>query len=172
MQERPAFAAAEARHATRRILPMLGSMRPSLGPSPRRNFAAAIRHADRLVGLDPLRESHHQLLIRLHAENQDRASAMRAYHQCMRTLRRELAVEPGPETRALFEKLLKAEPIVPPRTEAPSADITPRQPMIGRKAELTRLSECWRAAANGENGRLIRRRRGRVGRRRAPHDVR
>jgi len=75
---------------------------------------------------------------------------MRAYHQCMRTLRRELAVEPGPETRALFEKLLKAEPIVPPRTEAPSADITPRQPMIGRKAELTRLSECWRAAANGE----------------------
>jgi DNA-binding SARP family transcriptional activator/predicted ATPase len=115
----------------------------------RRNFAAAIRHADRLVALDPLSESHHQLLIRLHAENQDRASAMRAYHQCMRTLRRELAVDPGPETRALFDKLLKAEPIGPARTEAPTVDATPRAPMIGRKPELVRLSEWWRTSANG-----------------------
>jgi DNA-binding SARP family transcriptional activator/predicted ATPase len=117
--------------------------------SERRDFSSAIRHTERLVALDPLREAHHQLLIRLHAENQDRASAIRAYHQCMRTLRRELAVEPGPETRALFEKLLKSEPIAPARSEAPSADAAPRQPMIGRKKELVRLSECWRAAAAG-----------------------
>jgi DNA-binding SARP family transcriptional activator/predicted ATPase len=115
----------------------------------RSDFASAIRHADRLVGLDPLRESHHQLLIRLHAENQDRASAIRAYHQCMRTLRRELAIEPGPETRALFDKLLKSEPIAPARVEAPAADAAPRQPMIGRKSELLRLSDYWRAAIGG-----------------------
>jgi DNA-binding SARP family transcriptional activator/predicted ATPase len=113
------------------------------------DFASAIRHADRLVALDPLGEAHHQLLIRLHAENNDRASAMRAYHQCMRTLRRELAVDPGPETRALFEKLLKSEPIGPARTEAPAADAVPRDPIVGRKKELMQLSEYWRAVAQG-----------------------
>ena len=115
----------------------------------RGDLASAIRHAERLVALDPLREPHHQILIRLHAENQDRASAMRAYHQCMRTLRRELAIEPSPETRGLFDKLLKSEPIAPARTEAPAAGAAPRQPMIGRKNELVRLSEYWRAAASG-----------------------
>jgi DNA-binding SARP family transcriptional activator/predicted ATPase len=115
----------------------------------RGELLAAIRHADRLVALDPLRESHHQLLIRLHAENHDRASALRAFHQCMRTLRRELAVEPGPETRALFEKLRKAEPMSAARAkpEAPSADVAPPQPMIGRKDELVKLSQCWRDAS-------------------------
>src|SRR5581483_1621416 len=48
---------------------------------------------ERLVALDPLREAHHQSVIRLHAAHGDRASALRAYHQCMRTLRRELGVE-------------------------------------------------------------------------------
>ena len=31
-----------------------------------RDYPAAIRHAERLVALDPLAEAHHQLLIRLH----------------------------------------------------------------------------------------------------------
>jgi DNA-binding SARP family transcriptional activator len=48
-----------------------------------RDLPAAIRYAERLVSLDPLREAHHQLLIRLHGVNRDRASALRAYHQCM-----------------------------------------------------------------------------------------
>jgi DNA-binding SARP family transcriptional activator len=75
-----------------------------------KQYAAAIPWADRLVALDSLSEAHHQLLIRLHAANHDRASALRAYHQCMRVLRREMGVEPGPATRELFERILKAEP--------------------------------------------------------------
>ncbi len=62
------------------------------------------------MALDPLGESHYQLLIRLHAANHDRSSALRAYHQCMRVLRREMGVEPGPATVELFERILKAEP--------------------------------------------------------------
>ena len=61
----------------------------------RRSYAAAIPWAERLVALDALCEAHHQMLIRLHAANHDRASALRAYHQCMRVLRREMGVEPG-----------------------------------------------------------------------------
>src|SRR4051794_3858747 len=47
--------------------------RLALASEHRRDFATAIRHAERLVSLDPLREAHHQLLIRLHAEAGDRA---------------------------------------------------------------------------------------------------
>ena len=69
-----------------------------------RNPDASRMIADRLVALDSLSEANHQLLIRLHAANDDRASALRAYHQCMRVLRRELGVEPGQATRELFER--------------------------------------------------------------------
>ena len=74
-----------------------------------KEYAAAIPCAERLVALDSLCEAHHQLLIRLHAANHDRASALRAYHQCMRVLRRELGVEPGAATQELFDRILKAE---------------------------------------------------------------
>jgi DNA-binding SARP family transcriptional activator len=72
------------------------------------DYEAAIRHAERLVAQDPLREAHHQLMIRLHIANHDRAAALRAYHQCMRGLRRELGVDPDPVTRDLYERALKA----------------------------------------------------------------
>ena len=73
-------------------------------------YAAAIPCAERLIALDSFCEAHHQLLIRLHAANHDRSSALRAYHQCMRVLRREMGVEPGAATVELFERILKAEP--------------------------------------------------------------
>ena len=75
-----------------------------------KEYTAAIPYAERLVALDSLSETHHQLLIRLHAANHDRSSALRAYHQCMRVLRREMGVEPGPATLELFERILKATP--------------------------------------------------------------
>ncbi len=76
----------------------------------RKEYAAAIPCAERLVAMDPLCEPYHRLLIRLHAANNDRSSALRAYHQCMRALRREMGVEPGPATLELFERILKAQP--------------------------------------------------------------
>src|SRR5215472_1103679 len=75
-----------------------------------KEFSAALPFAERLVALDPLGESHHQLVMRLHAANHDRSSALRAYHQCMRVLRREMGVEPGAATVELFERILKAKP--------------------------------------------------------------
>src|SRR5439155_2733385 len=44
------------------------------------DYPAAIRYAERLISLDPLREPYYQSLIRLHARNQDRSSALRVYH--------------------------------------------------------------------------------------------
>ena len=115
----------------------------------RSDLPGAIRCASRLVAQDPLCEPNHQLLIRLHAANHDRASALRAYHQCMRTLRRELAVEPDASTRELFEKLLKSESAPAERPELPSPAAAPAPAMVGRKREWQRLVECWRVAAGG-----------------------
>ena len=62
----------------------------------RRTARLSRRHPPRRTpgGARPLSEAHHQLLIRLHAANHDRASALRAYHQCIQVLRRELGVDP------------------------------------------------------------------------------
>jgi len=117
-----------------------------------KEYPEAIPRAERLVALDPLSESHHQLLIRLHAANHDRSSALRAYHQCMRILRREMGVEPGPATRELFERILKAEPGAPrdPATKAPVAKPVPRlqkvRALIGRSMEWHQLTSAWQSA--------------------------
>ena len=114
-----------------------------------RDLPAAIRYAERLVAQDPLREAHHQLLIRLHASNHDRASALRAYHQCMRVLRRELGVEPSAATRGLFEHALKSDLAAAAPAELPHALEDSPSPLIGRKKEWRRLVECWDIASAG-----------------------
>ncbi|MBV9305552.1 MAG: AAA family ATPase [Acidobacteriaceae bacterium] len=115
----------------------------------RRAYPAAIHYAERLVAHDQLREAHYQLLIRLHALNSDRASALRTYHQCMRILRRELGVEPSIATRELFEQILKSEVAALPHVELPSTMPVPPSPIIGRKEEWQNLVNCWDIAAEG-----------------------
>jgi DNA-binding SARP family transcriptional activator/predicted ATPase len=115
-------------------------------------YATAIPWAERLVALDALNESDHQLLIRLHAANQDRASALRAYHQCLRVLRREMGVEPGPATMELFERILKAEPEAsgepaPGATRAkPIRQLQKVRALVGRTREWQELTAAWRLA--------------------------
>jgi DNA-binding SARP family transcriptional activator len=112
-----------------------------------RDYPAAIRHAERLVALDPLAEAHYQLLIRLHALHHDRASALRAFHQCKQVLRRELGVDPDAATRALFDQVLRAEPLAAARAELPPASAESPPPMVGRKTEWEQLVTCWRTTA-------------------------
>jgi DNA-binding SARP family transcriptional activator/predicted ATPase len=120
-----------------------------------KQYAAAIPWADRLVALDSLCEAHHQLLIRLHAANHDRASALRAYHQCMRVLRREMGVEPGRATQELFERILKTEPgasrelasgspLSP--TAKPVSQLQKARALVGRTREWHQLALAWQTA--------------------------
>ncbi len=118
-------------------------------------YAAAIPCAERLVALDSLCEPHHQLLIRLHAANHDRSSALRAYHQCMRVLRREMGVEPGPATLELFERILKADSgasgkptsgsSMPPSAK-PVSQLQKVRALVGRTTEWHRLASVWQSA--------------------------
>jgi len=120
-----------------------------------KGYTTAIPLAERLVALDSLSESHHQLLIRLHAANHDRSSALRAYHQCMRVLRREMGVEPGPATMELFERILKAEPeassdvaseSAPPAAVKPFSQLQKVRALVGRAVEWHRLASVWQLA--------------------------
>jgi DNA-binding SARP family transcriptional activator/tetratricopeptide (TPR) repeat protein len=121
--------------------------RLATGLEGRKEYAAAIPWAERLVSQDSLNESHHQLLIRLHEGNRDRASALRAYHQCMRTLRRETGVGPGPATVELFERILKTDSSTPDRSSDGAAwAASPAQALIGRRAEWLHIASAWQTA--------------------------
>jgi DNA-binding SARP family transcriptional activator len=63
----------------------------------------------RLVELDPCNEPAHCRLMRCYLQRGLRALAIRQYHACMAALRTELGVPPGPETRTLFERMLRDE---------------------------------------------------------------
>jgi DNA-binding SARP family transcriptional activator/predicted ATPase len=112
------------------------------------DFFGAIRHATRLISLDPLRESSYQALMRLHARNNDRSAVLRVYHQCMRTLQRELGVSPSKATQDLFTQALKAEhvEVAPAMLSHATAS---QSPLVGRTREWERLLECWRRASQG-----------------------
>jgi DNA-binding SARP family transcriptional activator len=106
--------------------------------------AGAVALAERLVRDEPLAEDAYRLLMWVHARRGDRANALRAYHQCVSALERELAVGPSAATQRAFRRLVAAEdvaatPVV--RVAGP--------PLVGRAAERARLAEVWRAAEAG-----------------------
>ncbi|MCB0190122.1 MAG: bacterial transcriptional activator domain-containing protein, partial [Caldilineaceae bacterium] len=69
------------------------------------DFAAAIHYATELRSSDPFSEQSYRLLMTLHEASGDRAAALRIYHDCVAMLQRELDVEPGPETQAIYQRL-------------------------------------------------------------------
>lgn len=135
----------QLRHQLAEVLSRLASLLEKIG-----DYAAGIRHATRLVALDPLREAYYQTLMLLHLRNHDRSSALRVYHQCMRNLQRELGVSPSKEIQAIFMQVLKSEDQQDVPTELPPYAATKPLPMVGRKVEWERLLGCWHLVTEGE----------------------
>jgi DNA-binding SARP family transcriptional activator/predicted ATPase len=111
-----------------------------------RDYPAAIRYANQLLRADPLHEAAYGGLMRLHALNGDRASALRVYHTCATILARELGVEPNEQTRAAYEHLLH-QAAFPERPAPRPAQAAAREPLVGRHAEWQNLLAAWRRAA-------------------------
>ncbi len=67
----------------------------------------AIEQLRRLLVIEPAREEWHRELIGLLGASGERALALRQYHECRRHLKDQFGVEPGPETHALYLRLLR-----------------------------------------------------------------
>jgi DNA-binding SARP family transcriptional activator len=127
----------------------------------------AIRTAMRILALNPAQEATHRELMRLFQRQGRRAEALRQYRLCVDSLQRELGVEPQPETRRLYQEIVRsggappapagAGPPIVRRANTPTtrADelVHAAAPMIGRDAELAHLSQMLEAAGRG-HGRL------------------
>jgi DNA-binding SARP family transcriptional activator len=116
------------------------------------DYRSAITYTQRLLQDDPLQETAHRLLIRLHILNGDRAGAKRAYLACEDLLLRELGVEPSPATREVYELLVlrdlqPAQPIHTPESVLHSSPL--HLSMVGRESEWKNLMEAWNVASSG-----------------------
>ena len=121
-------------------------------------YQSAIPYARRWVALDLLHEPAHRELMRLYAQADQRAAALRQYAECERVLDEELGVQPDEETTRLFQ-LIRERRDLPPSAEVfalTTAQVaaTAREPkhnlpvqptpFVGREPVLAQIEEQLR----------------------------
>ena len=111
-----------------------------------REYPVALALTQTLLAQDPLSEVAHQRLIHLYLLNEDRAAALRAYHDCATLLREELGVDPGPAIEELHMRLLRLEDEPESRRMMASSVAIP---LVGRQAEWKPLSASWQQVQQG-----------------------
>jgi DNA-binding SARP family transcriptional activator len=79
------------------------------------DFGLAIEVALAALRIEPLRESAHRLLIRIHLLEGNVVEARRAFSDCRRTLRREVGVDVSPETLRLVPAEMQVLTLPAPR---------------------------------------------------------
>ena len=113
-------------------------------------FEEGIACTSRLLALEPSREEAHRQLMLLLAQSGQRGAALAQYETCRRALSEDLGVEPGPQTRELYQRIRDGEVARRPATLPgakrfePATDVPhnlPPQPtpFIGREGELADL---------------------------------
>ena len=70
---------------------------------------SAIPYAQRLISMDPLNEAAHRQLMQLYALTDQPTAAIQQYQTLEKLLRKELNLDPQPETRELYRKIRKGE---------------------------------------------------------------
>ncbi|MBC8078567.1 MAG: AAA family ATPase, partial [Chloroflexales bacterium] len=106
-----------------------------------------IAHAQTLLAADPLREDAHLRLIEAYAAQGQHSLVLRQYDALCEVLRRELDVEPLPETQARVAEIVR-ERQAPPRISAPhTAERTVAAPFVGREYECGLLRDLIKQAA-------------------------
>jgi DNA-binding SARP family transcriptional activator/tetratricopeptide (TPR) repeat protein len=131
-------------------------------------LSSAIQSAVRLLALDPLQEPVHRALMKLYAAARRRGAALRQYRVCADALERQLGIAPEPETRELYQEILRGgaprrSPSPGPSDGAPRTVLAPTaEPelprgapsLIGRATEMSRLADAL-AAARTSGGRIV-----------------
>jgi predicted ATPase/DNA-binding SARP family transcriptional activator len=70
-------------------------------------FSPAVPYARRLVDLDPFHEAAHRELMELYVLTDQHAAAIQQYRSLEKLLRKELNLDPQPETRELYRQIRK-----------------------------------------------------------------
>ncbi|UUZ73329.1 AAA family ATPase [Polaromonas sp. P1(28)-8] len=110
----------------------------------RDDHKAAIRHAQRIVDLEPTDEAAVRIQMQAHIALGDRAAALRSYHRYAEVLERDLAVAPGEAIRAMYQQL-RAGTLN--HDEAQGKDLpVGESPFVGRDREWNQLIEAWNTA--------------------------
>jgi DNA-binding SARP family transcriptional activator/predicted ATPase len=113
------------------------------------DYPHAIQQAQRLLRHDPLQEAAYQQLMRLYSLQGDRVSALRAYHECVAVLARELDVEPSAETQALYAQLMHEGVAQASAVHLPGRSSEPAT-LVGRQVEWQQLLLAWQRANQGQ----------------------
>src|SRR5262245_34527934 len=112
----------------------------------RGDHRTTIRHAQRIIDLEPTDEDAVRIQMEAHLALGDRAAALRSYHRYAEALERDLDAPPGEAIRAMYQKLR-----APNRDKAQGKDLAPlaESPFVGRDLEWKQLKEAWNAAREG-----------------------
>ena len=129
----------------------------------RGDYQAALAHARRLAGEDPLREEAHREVMSLCHVLGRGVEALRQYDICRRVLADELGAGPSPETEALAAEIAERSgpqeppwaPVAARPSPAPLLDQPDRLPLVGRQAELAEILKQVEAAAQGAGGLVL-----------------
>jgi len=128
------------RHRLRRALAgALGRLVQAL--EARREYGTALRHARRLLDLDPLNEGHLMAVMRMAAADGQRAVALEAYQQAEERFRLELGVAPSEGLKEFRDRLRHAGPEV----EATADGGRPALAFFNRAREWGALTQAWQA---------------------------
>ncbi|HZM22277.1 MAG TPA: BTAD domain-containing putative transcriptional regulator [Anaerolineales bacterium] len=138
-----AFAKSEdVRHKLSTMLTMLSDDYCALGQADQ-----AIPYARRLITLDPLNESSHRQLMNVYIQAGQHSAALKQYQACEQLLRKELGVDPQPETRELYKKIRKRD-LKPIKVEQQKETSTPQHNIplqlssfIGREKEQKTIAK-------------------------------
>ena len=135
-----------------------------------RAFDDALHWARRLLNADPLREDVVRTAMTIRYESGDRAGALNEYEAFALVVRRELGVEPMPETESLRASIAAGKLLAPrngdvsaagaatagvPAAEVGLGAVAPAFPLVGRDDELRVLETAWSRAARGAGGLVL-----------------
>lgn len=154
LADSPAFddwlqaAGAESRREVAAILDRLARALVGTGDHP---GAAAV--ARRQLGLDPLHEPSHRILIAAYAAAGERQAALEQYRACVRILDRELGVRPLDETTELYHAVLEGHRQVRPTSDQQSTPANAGHALVAREREQSALARSL--AALGPDGRVV-----------------
>ena len=114
----------------------------------RGDHKATIKHAQRVIDLEPTDEPAGRIQMEAHLALGDRAAALRSYHRHAEVLERDLGVAPGEAIGAMYHQP-RAGTINHDDGHGENLALVAESRFVGRHLQLNQLNEAWNTAREG-----------------------